>query len=271
MTKDQPCIVICGATGLLGKPLTLRFLSLGFKVYALGRDAQKLGNAFVPRSNLIAVPLDQAKIDEPSVIINLSGENLGQKFIGQKRLEELASSRTDCIEKLRKCCTRPLHFYQASAMAAYSKDRADPFLALCNLIESKAAETFPGSTALRFGIMLDDKAPFCAIFKSLPRLCVMGAGHRVPTVNLCALVEVLSAVIKDDLTKILQGQKVRSSLDLYDRALKLNDLLCALHPSPIAVPVPAFCLKFGDKRGLLLANEYELGRGPNPMLQDRLS
>ncbi len=266
MTNKQPCMVICGATGLLGKPLTLCLLRLGFKVYALGRDAKKLDNAFVKKPNLILSVLGKTNIDEPAIIINLAGENLGQKFIGQKRLQELCASRTECIKKLKECCTQPLHFYQASAMAACSMDKDDPFLKLCLAIESKAFETFDCATALRFGIILDKKAPFCAIFKTLPRLYVMGADHRVPTVNLSSLVDVMAKIIEEDLTVLRQGQKLRSSLDLYDKALKLNELLYSLHPSPLAVPVPAFCLKIGDKRGLLLSNEYDLSLGHNPLM-----
>jgi uncharacterized protein (TIGR01777 family) len=121
-------IVVCGATGFVGRNLIPALLKDQHQIVVVGRDTNKSKNIF---KNTVAYltweQLDQTPPDEFDAIINLAGENIAANrwTVGlKKRIKE---SRINSTKKISTWClkskTKKLHIYNASAIGIYGLQR----------------------------------------------------------------------------------------------------------------------------------------------------
>ncbi|PRY49893.1 hypothetical protein B0I27_11067 [Arcticibacter pallidicorallinus] len=126
-------VLITGANGLIGVPLTKFLVSKGYVVRTLSRNPTNK-NAAVKE---FGWDIENGSIDERSVegvdaIIHLAGENIGAKPWTNKRKQTIISSRTKSLELLARAIStaknaRVKTFISASAVGYYG-DREDEIL-----------------------------------------------------------------------------------------------------------------------------------------------
>lgn len=102
-------ILIVGASGMIGKAL-VSHLSKKYQLVLLGRTREKLISIFSNQYPILTwddLTLNQeeslANID---VIINLAGENIGEKRWSSIQKEKILSSRVDTTKKLAVLCSK---------------------------------------------------------------------------------------------------------------------------------------------------------------------
>ena len=117
-------IVVCGATGFVGRNLIPALLNEQHQILVVGRDTSKTQQIFeksVSYSNW--EQLDQISPDEFDVIINLSGENIADKRWTSSQKEKIKSSRVNTTQKIISWClkssNKKQHIYNASAIGIY--------------------------------------------------------------------------------------------------------------------------------------------------------
>ncbi len=153
----SPSVLITGGSGLIGKYLTSRLLSEGFRVSHLSRNASQFGMIRVFRWNPEKNILDPLVFEGVDYIIHLAGANIGEKRWTSKRKKEIINSRVHSANLLFKTIAdNALNlkaFISASAVGYYGSlttDRifrendppAEDFLgATCRLWE-EAADQF---------------------------------------------------------------------------------------------------------------------------------
>lgn len=99
-------IIITGASGFIGRYLIRFFTDLKFKVVALSRQPQKLQTSVpssvscLPWKNLDPLPWIN-QLNEPSVIINLIGENIAGQLWTKAYKEKLRKSRIDSVSTIK--------------------------------------------------------------------------------------------------------------------------------------------------------------------------
>jgi len=106
-------VVISGASGFIGKELTLVLLQKGYKVIALSRNVKGNREHLPARLEFVRWDAKSAggwwqHVEGAKAIINLAGENIGGGYWTAKRKERILQSRlnagsavSDAIEKVR--------------------------------------------------------------------------------------------------------------------------------------------------------------------------
>ena len=90
-------VLVTGASGFIGSHLLPFLLKNNFQVIALTRQKNKASYD----SDLTWVnDLDEIKVIEINYVINLAGENIGQKRWTDQRKKQLIQSRVVMTEKL---------------------------------------------------------------------------------------------------------------------------------------------------------------------------
>ena len=173
-------IIISGATGLIGKKLTIELLNRNYDIIILTRNIEKARNIFSHSSNISFVDWNKPNIqacvaifDSAKSVINLSGESLGGKRWNKGFKEILNRSRINTTQRIVDLINltkrRPKSFICASAVGYYGAneilelDESSPagndFLALlCKDWETtalKARRNYVRTVCLRTGIVLD--------------------------------------------------------------------------------------------------------------------
>ena len=171
-------ILITGASGLLGKPLTRMLLQKGYSIHHLSRNPELHGN---PRITVYKWDIETNEIDETCLdgviaIVHLAGEGIAEKRWTAKRKQQIIHSRTASIGMIYEMLKRnPFHqvktIVSASAIGYYG-DRGDELLRedsppgkgflpiACIEWEkavSKGAELNLRIVTLRTGIVLSDE------------------------------------------------------------------------------------------------------------------
>jgi NAD(P)-dependent dehydrogenase (short-subunit alcohol dehydrogenase family) len=156
-------ILITGATGGIGKEIVASCLSLGAKVFAVGRNVLKL-NEFSDNKNLVVLKCDLTKADDVEHllnnlesldgIVNCAGRIYPYpiKFIKEKQLREVYAINTEVLITLTaQLFQRKLINKKASLIFLSSISVNHPYMGGSLYVSSKAAlEAFSKSVALEF-------------------------------------------------------------------------------------------------------------------------
>ena len=116
-------ILITGATGFLGKPLTTLLLSKGHEITRLSRSTATPGLFWDYEKRI----LDTSRLEGYDAVIHLAGETIGERFTAEKKRKIMESRREGTqflVESLLKLKNPPKHFISASAIGYYG-DRND--------------------------------------------------------------------------------------------------------------------------------------------------
>lgn len=121
-------IIITGATGFIGSALTERLLGLGYEVVALTRDASS-SKKRMPAGTVLAewdgrTSKGWASYAEGAFgIVNLAGENIGDKRWDAEKKRRILRSRVDAgaavLDAVKNVKVRPRTVVQASAVGFY--------------------------------------------------------------------------------------------------------------------------------------------------------
>jgi hypothetical protein len=142
-------VLITGASGLIGKPLTELLIKKGYTVNQLSRDLSKINaGAKGFKWNLSNMEIDTTCLKDVDIIINLAGEGIADKVWTQKRKEQIIRSRTGALKLLYDTLKdNPDHrvetFITSSAVGHYG-DRKDEILTE----ESEPGTDFLSNTCL---------------------------------------------------------------------------------------------------------------------------
>lgn len=134
-------VVVGGASGFLGAPLTAFLRSRGHVVTRLIRSGPTADDASVwdPHAGRI----DQVLIDRADAVVNLSGSPISQWPRTAGRRREILSSRVNATATLAKAIaasSTPTTFISGSGMSWYGTDRGDEVL-------TESSSTGPGFLA----------------------------------------------------------------------------------------------------------------------------
>jgi len=125
-------VLIAGGSGLIGKKLNQVLSKKGYKVYTLTRSAKHRGQIYW---NPTQQTIEGKHLDKVNIIINLTGENIGEKRWTNERKKALRDSRTKTTQFLHSLVANlpNLEYYiSASGINCYEQDdkvhiESDPF------------------------------------------------------------------------------------------------------------------------------------------------
>jgi len=170
---------------MIGQALSRGLLDLNHQIYLLGRDRSKLIKKFGADFKIMTwdeLSQNQNLLAPIDLIINLSGENIGEKRWSEKQKEKIIKSRVDSTLLLAKfCADNKIRLLNASAIGIYEgenihdesakiSNRPSTFLSQVAKAWEKALE--PAETAgvsvtkMRFAVVLSDQGG--ALAKMLP-------------------------------------------------------------------------------------------------------
>jgi uncharacterized protein (TIGR01777 family) len=122
-------VLITGGSGLVGRYLTSSLLAKGYKVSHLSRKANQFGKVRVYRWDPGKLIIDPGVFDGIDCIINLAGENLGEKRWTSNRKKAIISSRVDSTRFLYETIYNNKisikSFISASAIGYYGTKTTD--------------------------------------------------------------------------------------------------------------------------------------------------
>ena len=162
-------ILMTGATGFIGKPLTTRLISEGHQITAWVRDAVK-AKASLPEKVTCIEKLDQLSDENFDGVINLAGEPIADKRWTAARKLSLRASRIDLthqlVSHLKKQVTLPKVILSGSAIGYYGSQVNDE-----ELDESGYFE--PGFT---HRLCADWEAAALKLESDITRVCLLRTG-----------------------------------------------------------------------------------------------
>ncbi|WP_293735106.1 TIGR01777 family oxidoreductase [uncultured Acinetobacter sp.] len=126
-------VLVTGASGFIGSHLLPFLLKNNFQVIALTRQKNQASQ----HSDLTWVnDLDEIKVIEINYVINLAGENIGQKRWTNQRKKQLIQSRVDMTEQLYQWLQQKSIFPQCiisgSAIGYYGIDPQEHWVDVCD-------------------------------------------------------------------------------------------------------------------------------------------
>jgi uncharacterized protein (TIGR01777 family) len=265
-------ILITGATGFIGKKLAKSLQEKGFELLIHTRNranAQKIFGEKVNITSDFESIKNNAKID---AIINLAGENIGNKKWTDSQKRELKNSRINTTVGLVKLIERlnekPKTFISASAIGYYGS-RGDEVLnensapkneftnQLCTEWEKAAnrAKKYDVRTCItRFGVVLGKDGG--ALAKMLPPF-KLGLGGKIGSgaqyfswVHIDDVVSAINFLLKKD---TLSGEFNVTAPNPVTN-IELTKSLGTILKRPTLLPLPAFVIKtiFGEMGETLL-------------------
>ena len=126
-------ILICGASGFVGKSLIPALLQERYTVSVLGRDKSKLQKTF--RHDVTYYTWDELNTiapDEFTAVINLAGENIAAGRWTKNNKLKIVNSRVETTSKIVAWCLRAKfnkpHLYNTSAIGVYGLQPAQEIL-----------------------------------------------------------------------------------------------------------------------------------------------
>lgn len=125
-------VLIAGGSGLIGKKLNQVLSKKGYKVYTLTRNAKHRGQIYW---NPAQQTIEGKHLDKVNIIINLTGENIGEKRWTSERKKALQESRSKTTQFLHSLVANipNLEYYiSASGINCYEQDEkihveSDPY------------------------------------------------------------------------------------------------------------------------------------------------
>lgn len=276
-------VLVTGATGFIGRALTLRLEAEGHAVSAWVR------NPAAARASLGEGPrlLDASRsaslnevMGEIDGVINLAGEPVALTRWTDARRERLVASRVDVtralVSTMAACVKRPRVLVSASAVGYYG-DRGDDivdesspagsgFLAdLCNAWEKAAREASPLGvrvTSPRIGIVLGPGggalAPMLPAFKAGLGGPIAGGKQWMSWIHLDDMVNLLLTLLTDDR---YDGPVNATAPNPVTNTEFARTLGAALH-RPSLIPLPGFALKLalGESAEVVTGGQRVRGR-----------
>lgn len=116
-------ILITGATGLIGTPLTQKLITLGHQVTVLSRSPQKVYSHFCKAVECWTSLNDRAHLNDFDAVINLAGEPIAEKRWTDEQKKRLCDSRWTLTQQLSELInaseTPPSVFLSGSAVGYY--------------------------------------------------------------------------------------------------------------------------------------------------------
>lgn len=129
LKKNEYSVLIAGGSGLVGRYLTSSLLARGYNVSHLSRKNNQFGRVRVYRWDPGKMIIDPGVFDGIDCIINLSGENLGEKRWTNNRKDAIISSRVESTGFLYETISKneiPIKtFISASAIGYYGNITTD--------------------------------------------------------------------------------------------------------------------------------------------------
>ncbi|MBC7540692.1 MAG: TIGR01777 family protein [Bacteriovorax sp.] len=274
-------ILITGATGFVGKKLTLKLLGMGHEVHILTRDKQKAktifpqaaATAFEWKNNLELPPLDA--LSGINGVINLMGENIAAKRWSDNQKRILKESRVDSTQNLIKLIEQnlssPLDFFiSASAVGIYPVNSSNVLTEESNLGHNYLAELckmWEGATndltktkrkvIIRTGVVLEKTDG--ALKKMLPPFQMglggpIGDGNQMMSwIELDDLVNLYASAATDTKFSGVYNGVAPTPVNNFDFTKALGH---AIH-RPTIFPVPTLPLKlaFGEMASVILDSQ----------------
>jgi hypothetical protein len=163
-------VLITGASGLIGKPLSRLLLENGYTVHQLSRNISKANkDVKIFKWDVSRMTIDESCLDNVDAIINLAGEGIADKAWTNKRKIEIVKSRTDSLKLLYDLLKKkPEHnvktFISSSAVGHYG-DRKDEILNE----KSEPGTDFMANTCLsweRSAVKIEALVPRLIIFRT---------------------------------------------------------------------------------------------------------
>ncbi len=272
-------IFITGATGFIGRALTLRLLGAGHEVSAWVRSDARAASLLGPDVELVAASGGddalRAEVARANAVINLAGEPvLGGRW-NASRCEALSRSRigltTSIADAIERAAQRPAVLVSASAVGYYG-DRGDEvvdenspggndFLAgLCRDWEQAAQRAAQAGVRVfipRIGVVLGLDGG--ALAQMLPPFQFgaggpIGSGRQyIPWIHLFDLVELIATAVEDPR---YTGPAIAAAPYPVTSREFAHTLGRVLH-RPSFLPVPAVALRviFGDGASVLTSGQ----------------
>lgn len=263
------CIGIVGASGLIGAELALAFESMGVRVVRISRTLRE-------HNQQEWRVLNKACLNDITVLINLAGESIDQRWTQSNRAK-FHSSRIELAQTLHAWIKdlpldeRPSVWVNASAVGIYG-DRGDEeleefsavgegYLAdLCSAWEIAAhQETIPGCRVIhpRIGVVLGRKSPAWVKMKKVFQSGLggkLGPGNQwFPWVHIADVVQAIVFLANDSNAEgpynLVASQQITNSEFTKSLGSKLS------RPTLFTVPVFALRLILGDFSEALLASQ----------------
>jgi uncharacterized protein (TIGR01777 family) len=272
-------VFITGATGLVGRALTLRLLGGGHQVTAWTRSPDRARNLLGPEVALVNAanggPALAAEMARTDAVVNLAGESvLGARWTEQRR-QLLWQSRVDLtasiVAAIKAAQPRPSVLVSASAVGYYG-DRRDElldehstpgtdFLAqLCLQWEQAALSAREAGVRVfipRLGIVLAIDGG--ALAQMLPAFRFgaggpLGSGRQwIGWIHLADVAAILSQALED---QRYQGPAVAAAPGAVTSVQFATTLASVLHrPSLLRVPRFALRAMFGEGATVLTAGQ----------------
>ncbi|TCC33579.1 TIGR01777 family oxidoreductase [Kribbella sindirgiensis] len=250
--------VLAGASGFLGKALARDLVANGHQVVRLVRRPPSTPDEV--RWDPARGDLDPGALDDPDVLVNLAGANIGRPWTPTYRLK-IRESRVSTTATLAAVATqldrRPALLTQ-SGIGGYGTDLGDRILTedsdlgegfLADVVRlwegalEPAREAGSRVAALRTGVVLDSKAP---AFQLLSLPFRLGLGGRLgpgtqyfPVVSLTDWIRAVRHVAENDSV----SGPVNITLPTPATNLELAEALATALHRPSLVPVPAILMK----------------------------
>ena len=250
--------VLAGASGFLGKALARDLVANGHQVLRLVRRTPSGPDEV--RWDPARGDLDPAALDDPDVLVNLAGANIGRPWTPTYRMT-IRESRVSTTATLAAAATRldrrPVLLTQ-SGIGGYGTDLGDRVLTedselgegfLSDVVRlwegalEPAREAGSRVAALRTGVVLDSKAP---AFRLLSLPFRIGLGGRLgpgtqyfPVVSLTDWIRAVRHVAENDSV----SGPVNITLPTPATNRELTEALATALHRPSLVPVPAFLMK----------------------------
>ncbi|MBS1492093.1 MAG: TIGR01777 family oxidoreductase [Bacteroidetes bacterium] len=260
-------VVIAGATGLIGKHLSMYLAGLGYEIKALVRNPEKAFdtlkhyNIELIEWNVRMTPQDvSAFIEETDCVINLAGANVGSKRWNDEVKKELYDSRIDSTRQLvnaiELCKVKPKTYITACGTGIYGfrgdeditedSSYGNDFLAkLCIDWEKEAfkAEKNCRVVSLRTGVVLEKNEgalkELMTPFKFYAGGWLGNGKQWFPWIHIKDIIEVYKLCIDNE---NISGPVNGDSPDIVRNKEFCKALGKAMH-RPCIFPVPGFALK----------------------------
>lgn len=265
-------VVIAGGTGLIGEPLVQRLVAKGHDVAVLSRDPSKVKTARGLQWDAKSQGRWSSEVAAADVVINLAGENIGERRWTEERKRRMVASRLNAtsaiVEAFRGEPARRRTLINASAVGFYG-NRGDEMLDessepgsgfLADLVTkweaaAREAESLARVVILRFGVVL---APEGGALAKMLLPFKLGAGGPIGNGQ-----QWMSWIDRDDALRFIEwaieNESVRGTYNAAAPTPARNrDFARALGRTlhrPALLPAPALALRlvFGE-----MANEMLL-------------
>lgn len=267
-------VLIAGATGLIGRQLSNKLLAKGYQVAILSRSKKQLEGIKVFEWDIANNKIPDEAISTADFIINLAGENIGEKRWNKARRDAIIGSRIDTTQllfnKFSEIPNQLQAYVSASAIGyygAYTSDKiytetdtaANDFLGQTCLQWETAADKFNGvgirTVKIRTGIVLSNRGG--VLQKMLPLInlglgSALGSGKQyMPWIHIDDLCNIYIKAIGD--RNMNGAYNAVSPHHITNKEFTLA--LAKLLRKPFWLPnVPSFLLKlvFGKMSAMLL-------------------